>query len=129
MFPRFVSMLLRLALFFLLLFGTSVSFAQTDTLKRTGDCKLYAPNIVTMNCDNAYHDYLFEVISNCKYSSAHMTVYDRWGNVVFDESMTAGKNIIWDASEQKDGSFYYIFSGFFVGGIPFELKETVMVLK
>lgn len=94
---------------------------------------MYAPNTITMNCDQAYHDYEFEVVSNCVYSSAHMIVYNRWGEVVFEESLSAGqaggKKIVWDASDQKDGAFYYVFSGFFVGGLPFELKGTVNVLK
>jgi gliding motility-associated-like protein len=71
----------------------------------TQRCDTKAPNIFTPNGDGKNDT--FEIFGIEGFRGSSLTVFDRWGTVVFED--TDYKNN-WDGGDNKDGVYYYIFT-------------------
>ena len=69
-------------------------------------CDIYIPNSFTPNSDE-YNSH-FKVVSECVFTDFHLTVYNRWGEIVFE---SFEPDSAWDGtmngSFAKDGSYLY----------------------
>ena len=75
------------------------ALAQEDPPFGCGDtCKLFIPNTLTPDCDNANCDD-FQVISNCPLTDFSLKIYDRWGETVFE---TNDIKTIWHGTDKDD---------------------------
>lgn len=72
--------------------------AQSDS------CFFYVPNVVTMNCSAAGHDYELQVYSDCVFDFYTLNVYDRWGELLFSADTISG---IWHAESAPDGVYIW----------------------
>jgi len=97
------------------------------------NCLLYKlPNVFTPNNDG-YNDF-FEPFPYCYVKEVEMTIFNRWGNIIFE---TSDPDINWDGMniftkvQSPDGIYYYtcIVHQISVEGIKnVELKGTVHIL-
>lgn len=55
------------------------------------DCEIYIPNSFTPNDDD--RNDIFNPVFQCEYSYFALTIYDRWGNIVYNSNNINGK---WD---------------------------------
>jgi gliding motility-associated-like protein len=73
-------------------------------------CELYIPNVFSPNGDE-YNDF-FKIISS-GYTDYHVTIFNRWGEKVFDNT---NPSILWNGkingngSDASDGTYYYILN-------------------
>lgn len=73
-------------------------------------CELFIPNVFSPNGDE-YNDF-FKVISS-GYTNYHLTIFNRWGEKVFDNT---NPSILWNGkingngSDASDGTYYYILN-------------------
>lgn len=112
-------MLLRLTLLGLLIFGTTVSFAQTDSLL------IDEPIVVSMNCRTG-EDYEFRPTLKNKVVSGELIVYNRWGAILFHSEEP---DPMWYAGKEKEGYYFYTYRGMYVGGVGFDVQGRIYVLK
>jgi gliding motility-associated-like protein len=78
-----------------------------DSIKLYNQCPLSAPNVVTFNDDDA-NDYF--LINNLEdYDAVHLTVLNRWGNVIYDNEKYLndwnGKDV--SGKDIEDGVYFY----------------------
>jgi gliding motility-associated-like protein len=91
---------------------------------------LEVPNVFTPNGDGT-NDLFFLNIANI--SKVHMTIHDRWGNLVYDLTNEKG-NVEWDGNNQKgkavpDGVYMYVVTAAGKDGKDYEKKGTVTLLR
>ncbi len=68
------------------------------------NCDLVIPNVFTPNADGIND--LFEILNLEHYPMAHIVIYNRWGNKVFEHSDYY--NNWWDGQNHPDGVYYYV---------------------
>jgi gliding motility-associated-like protein len=66
-----------------------------------GSCDYDLPNIVTPNNDGINDNWEFS-----SSSEGHLTIVNRWGNIVLDQT---GHKFKWDGENCSDGVYYYTF--------------------
>jgi gliding motility-associated-like protein len=66
-------------------------------------CILIIPNIMTPNGDGENDK--FNVTSISRYSGSTCQIFNRWGNLVFEDMSYDGT---WDAADLPDGVYYYV---------------------
>jgi gliding motility-associated-like protein len=71
----------------------------------TQRCDTKAPNIFTPNGDGKNDT--FEIFGIEGFRGSKLTVFDRWGTVVFEDADYKNN---WDGGDNKDGVYYYIFT-------------------
>ena len=69
------------------------------------DCELIAPGIFTPNSDNVND--AFEITSIDYYPNSTLTVYDRWGRLVFESENYQNE---WDGDKRESGVYYYMLN-------------------
>jgi gliding motility-associated-like protein/uncharacterized repeat protein (TIGR01451 family) len=67
--------------------------------------EFFIPNVFTPNGDGT-NEY-FEIVGLNQFSNAHLTVFNRWGNMVYDNS---DYNNDWNGEGLNDGTYYYILA-------------------
>ena len=84
--------------------------AQTQIHYLPDSCNTYIPKVITMCCRN-FSDWrdceIFKVYTECPFDSFQMTIYDRWGEIIF-ESDDIEKG--WDPYRPvkfMDGVYFY----------------------
>lgn len=115
---------IALALLFLISFH---GFGQTEIhYPDSSDCLWYIPNVITMNCQRAYHDYELEIYCDCELEQFEITIYNRWGEVMFfSEKITA----IWQAGDVPQDTYIYHIKAITKSGYKFDFKGHTTVLK
>jgi len=58
------------------------------------NCHVYTPNVFSPNSENGNNQ--FSIQSNCQFAEFHLSIFDRWGELVFQTR---------DASDSWDGTF------------------------
>jgi gliding motility-associated-like protein len=92
--------------------------------------KMEIPNVFTPNGDNS-NDIFFIKAANLSEISA--TIYDRWGNKVYELTTDKG-NIAWDGKnltgkEAPDGTYFYIITAKGKDGQAYDSKGTVSLYR
>jgi gliding motility-associated-like protein len=77
------------------------------------DCSVYDPNVFSVKSSNG--NSRFSIQSNCQFSEFHLSIYDRWGELVFKSE---------DEMEPWDGTFRGYLSP--MGGYTFLLEYKFM---
>jgi len=67
------------------------------------ECAIFVPNIMTPNGDGDNDTFIVDGINN--YNGSTLQVYNRWGNLIFEDLDYNGK---WGATDTADGTYYYI---------------------
>jgi len=90
--------------------------------------KIYVPNAFSPNSDA--HNDIFRVCSSAMIDDFYFTVYDRWGQQVFE---TRDQNTGWDGTFKNGNlspaAYAWYCSGFCENGEAFFLKGNVTILK
>ena len=88
-------------------------------------CKWEIPTSISMDCTNG-KDYQFQVAYSCELEDFNLTVYDKWGNLLYES-----KNIkdIWDASNNEGGKFVWMIEGKYISGENFKKTGTTELIK
>ena len=91
-------------------------------------CEVTAPTTVTLDCGDGLlrHDYQFRVRSTCLIEGFKISLYDRWGELLY---LSNDINEYWDASEIAGGTYYYVVQGMWEDGIEVNEARFVTVLK
>ena len=91
-------------------------------------CKLYVPNSFTPNADNLNDG--FRTVSNCEVTSFNMSIYSRWGELIFE---TNDPSQSWDGShrikEQSTDSFVYKVSYGFRDGSEQTVRGMIRLVR
>lgn len=111
---------------------------QTDTIRRwvnivdcdslNKECELEIPNVFTPNGDGVSDR--FSIDFPCPLTSYKMTVFNRWGQQVFE---TTDENLFWDGKQNDtavtDGVYFYTITYSFPG-LPLNKKSgTITVIR
>jgi gliding motility-associated-like protein len=115
-------------------YWVTVSIAScraTDTINVENDCFVSIPNVFTPNSDGI-NDYFFpRALLSRGLTSFHMTIYNRWGELLFETSSTEGRG--WDGSfkgiMQPQGVYVYVIEAAFKDGQHEDHKGNVTLLK
>jgi gliding motility-associated-like protein len=70
------------------------------------ECDTYIPNIFTPIGSNEYNN-TFEIQGIEGFPKSKLTVYNRWGNIVYENDKYDNK---WRAEDLPGGTYYYIFN-------------------
>lgn len=65
--------------------------------------KVYPPNVITPNGDGLND--VFDIKGLELFDNSKVTIYDRWGNIVYENSNYKND---WDGGNQPEGTYYYI---------------------
>jgi gliding motility-associated-like protein len=89
------------------------------------------PNVFTPNGDGT-NDVFFLHIANI--SKVTITIYDRWGNLVYDLTSEKGNNIEWDGKNQKgvpvaSGVYMYTLKATGKDGAEYEKQGNITLLR
>lgn len=68
------------------------------------DDVLLFPNVITPNNDG-FND-MFEIVNVEKFPECRLTIFNRWGKVVYDASPYQNN---WDGDNAADGTYYFVF--------------------
>jgi gliding motility-associated-like protein len=95
-------------------FGAVYSIYATDECGNTGlanivvfGCNTIIPNIFTPNGDNINDVFFIEGLIN--FPGSRLTIYNRWGQLVFEDGDYALRNS-WDGSSVSDGVYFWILN-------------------
>lgn len=114
---------IKISLVFLILFITRISFSQTDTNLDT--CLMYIPNTLSLDCEYG-NDYQLKVVGSCTTESFQITVYNRWGEILYQSDDITE---VWDAGEFPDGVYVYKIEGVWDNGFSFTQNGHLLLLK
>lgn len=92
----------------------------TDTLLIEVEHCIQIPNVITPNADGVNDAFYISNITN--FPDAHLLVYNRWGQKVFEAKPYLNN---WVPSDEPDGVYFYVLRS---GNFP-ELRGDVTVLK
>ena len=100
---------------------SDVGCEQTDFQKVivSEDDHLYIPNSFTPNGDG-YNDYFYVQGIQIDTESYHLTIYDRWGHVVFDSTNLFEK---WNGS--KDNGEFYVQTSIFNYRLIYKIRGAI----
>ncbi|MBK6474134.1 MAG: gliding motility-associated C-terminal domain-containing protein [Flavobacteriales bacterium] len=79
----------------------------TDTINgsfRILPADIEIPNVFTPNGDEWNQNLVFE---NVQYYKNNLTIFNRWGNKVYEKENYANN---WQASDVPDGTYFYVLS-------------------
>lgn len=85
----------------------------SDSIKITNTL-LQFPNLVTPNGDGHNDTYVvINLVEEENYPINRLTIYDRWGNIVYDKKNISDLSDFWDPNlhNNPDGTYYYRFHG------------------
>ncbi len=85
-------------------------------------CSVRVPNVFTPNGGQGNDS--FEIGGLEKYSGADLTVFDRWGKIVYESTNYRND---WRANDLSDGTYWYVLT--LPYGIKTEYKGTVQILR
>lgn len=71
-------------------------------------------------------EFVFKIQSNCKLQEFELTIYNRWGNKLFETDAIEKQ---WDASKIESGTYYWIIKGMYVDGSKIEKTGIVTLVK
>lgn len=63
-----------------------VSLIYEDCYEEDLDCAIYIPNVISPNDDGINDDFGFGYTESCEITSFHITLFDRWGEELFDST-------------------------------------------
>lgn len=89
---------------FLLILSFSVFFvaASLPVSHSSIDCEVNLPHSV-----NAKNKEIFKVESKCELIFSHLRVYNRWGNLVFEEKNKNKGWVVHKDKKAREGSYFY----------------------
>jgi gliding motility-associated-like protein len=85
-------------------------------------CEVRVPNVFTPN--GGHGNDTFEIGGLEKYSGADLTVFDRWGKVVYESNNYRND---WRANDLSDGTYWYILK--LPYGVKTEYKGNVQIIR
>jgi len=85
------------------------------------DDVLIFPNVITPNNDG-YND-MFEIVNVEKFPACKLTVFNRWGKVVYESSPYQNN---WNGNEAADGTYYFVFT---YGRDSKEYKGSITIIN
>jgi gliding motility-associated-like protein len=93
--------------------------------------KLEIPNVFTPNGDGS-NDVFFVRMANL--STIKMSIYDRWGNLVYALENSNNGNVEWDGKNQlgkevAEGTYFYIVTATGKDGKAYDTKGTVSLYR
>lgn len=105
--------------------------AVTDTLEVKKNCYIDIPNVFTPNNDG-YNDYFLprQLLSR-NITKFSMSIYNRWGDIVFETSKTDGRG--WDGKvndkPQPTGVYVYMIKVSFANGTNENYQGNITLLR
>jgi gliding motility-associated-like protein len=93
--------------------------------------KLEIPNVFTPNGDGS-NDVFFVRMANL--STIKMSIYDRWGNLVYELENSNNGNVEWDGKNQMgkevaEGTYFYIVTATGKDGKAYDTKGSVSLYR
>ncbi|GAB5419122.1 MAG: hypothetical protein Crog4KO_06300 [Crocinitomicaceae bacterium] len=88
-------------------------------------CELYVPNNVTPDCGGIDCHYL-DIQSNCTLKKYELTVFNQWGEIVFESK---NPKIKFSAKEFEEAVYLWQLKGMFCNGEKIVKRGYVSVLK
>ena len=83
------------------------TFCPTGRTSEPAPCQVVIPNVVTPNGDGKNDT--FEMLNLGQYKGAKMSIYNRWGNVIYT-SDDYGLANNYDFKDEPDGTYFYSLS-------------------
>ncbi len=109
---------------FLVLFFVS-SFIQMSTAQDCPDsCTFNVPNALTSDCDHIDCGIL-EITSNCSFQNFSFTLYNRWGNKVFETNDIKNK---FDCENFELGNYFWSLEAEFCPSEKYKKRGNLVVL-
>lgn len=108
-----------------------IGCSTTETIEVRKDCYIDIPNVFTPNNDG-FNDYFFprQLLSK-NVSSFKMTIWNRWGQVIFETTKTDGRG--WDGrfngSDQSQGVYVYLIEAILNDSITERYQGNVTLLR
>ncbi|MCB0793291.1 MAG: gliding motility-associated C-terminal domain-containing protein, partial [Flavobacteriales bacterium] len=94
--------------------------SYVDSIIVLDDPIVEIPNVFSPDGDGMND--AFEYIDLRGWREANMTIFDRWGNKVYEAPRTTSNKIIWrPGNEVSEGTYYYLFEG--IGNDNSEVKK------
>lgn len=115
--------------FFVHLIFTCFSFGQTKIeypSKMKDSCDFFIPNFVSYNCHDMSKDYLFRPECSCGFTEYQLTIYNRWGEVLFS---TNDPQKFWYTKEAENGVYIWMLKGKLDSGREIEMKGHFTALR
>jgi gliding motility-associated-like protein len=100
------------------------TFDTASIFIRVKACDVDAPNVFTPNGDNVNNRFIIKGLK--EYPNALVSIYDRWGRMVF-ESSNYTEETAWDGSGVDAGTYFYIVQ-FTQSGVE-PMTGTVQLLR
>ena len=102
---------------------TSTTFARTANTE-LDTCKVEVPNAFSPNGDRVHDGFVIK--SNCSLESYKLTVFDRWGNAVFetDDILTH-----WDGEDMPVGVYFWTLEGKYSNGSSLKENGNVSLMR
>tara|TARA_B100001250_G_scaffold276173_1_gene238632 strand:+ start:2999 stop:5866 length:2868 start_codon:yes stop_codon:yes gene_type:complete len=91
---------------------------EVSTISIGFECPLIFPNVITPNDDNNNDLFFIQNLNQEIYSQSMLTIYNRWGTVLYSEAGYGINEKWWDGkttynnTQVNDGVYYYIFEVF-----------------
>ena len=85
-------------------------------------CEVRIPNVFTPNGGQGNDSFKIDGLE--KYSGAELTVFDRWGNIIYENTNYRND---WRAQDLSDGTYWYILK--LPYGIRTEYKGAVQIMR
>jgi hypothetical protein len=116
---RFEYMNGLLVFIFFLVSSTSTCAQDCDT------CDIFVPNTLTPDCEEFGCEFL-KIVSNCEISEFELSIYNRWGELVF-ESVDQQKEF--NSTTVKEGAYVWKLTGIFCNTLQFSKTGNLQIIK
>ena len=106
-----------------------IGFGQTKidySVVINDSCEFFIPNFISYNCNDPSRDYLFRPECSCGFTEYQLTIYNRWGEVLFS---TNDPQKFWYTKEQEDGVYIWMLKGELDSGREIDMKGHVTALR
>jgi hypothetical protein len=103
------------------LFFYCISFSQ----KCPDTCDYYIPNTLTPDCDKVGCEKL-DVISNCGFTKFELSIYNKWGELVFKSISPQSK---FDCTGHENGSYLWKLKGEFCDSKRVNDSGTILIIN
>lgn len=88
-------------------------------------CELFIPNTLTPDCDGIGCEFL-EITSNCSFKKFHFTVYNRWGEILFESKDPKEQ---FNARDYKEGTYVWKLIGKYCNNSDINLTGDITILR
>lgn len=113
--------------FFAVILAGCLCSSQIKSDSSSSDCcYMYIPNVSSVDCEWPDDSYTFQIFSNCEMIEFELTIYNRWGEIMFESNDI---NATWYAGDYGTDTYFYKLCGTSTCGQNFEGTGSFTVLK